>query len=923
MGSRMLIPIALAAVPLLLPSAAVAQQVHRNFFEARQTAWVPGAADAQHRELLHEMTDKTAHTGQLSEHLQINADKGNYIHYYYATPKAPICEELNISLWVKANRPGVQLLARVVLPRERDPHNLDERLTCLLPGAQYQSTGFWQRIDMRKPANLAVKQQQLMQAELQRTVDFTDAYVDRLVLQVYGGPGLTELWIDDLEMSPVVEHTTPASIAGGPGAPGQPAGQDRKSRLLKNAATVELNQEHLLVDGKPFLFRGIRYSDTPLPVLRNAGFNALWVDYTTPQAKLEEALGLGFKIVPTLPVATNDPRLMSARNLENELERFPGGDGVLFWDLGEGLLSEQRDIVTNAARVVHAADPRPVGADAWDGFLSYSRSLDMVGLHRWPLMTMMELPQYRDWLNQRRLLCRPETFTWTWIQTQLPEWYAQLLSDRRVEGSSQEPIGPLPEQIRLLTYVALASGARGLAYASDKSLADSTQGRDRLLTLAMLNQELQLLEPFLLTAEKVRWIPTSQPEVMAAVLRGKHGVLVLPMWLGGSAQFVPGQSAAAQLTMTVPLVPAGTMAWEVSPADVKPLQAERVPSGCKVTLNEFGLTRAVIFTADTTIMLVNLQDQTAKKRKIAAQWGIDLAKTEMEKVLKVHEELVQIQRTLPDGQKLVDQAKERLAKAEEHWKNDDFRQAYAEAERCLRPLRIIMRAHWKQAVDRLDTPVSSPYAVSFFTLPRHWQLVNQLTQLAPAANVLPDGDFELAPNRPPTAWSAQEANLDGLELNARRMPLQPKEGKQCLMLEIKTKKVVTPDGKQPLPPQGLERTYLAINSPSVRLPPGSLVRLSFWVRIPDPIVASADGALFYDSCGGEPLAVRLSFQPTWKQYTLYRWVPASGLVNVTMALTGLGRVFFDDVRIEPLQSERTVALPPSPPVANAGGSYTP
>ena len=68
------------------------------------------------------------------------------------------------------------------------------------------------------------------------------------------------------------------------------------------------------------------------------------------------------------------------------------------------------------------------------------------------------------------------------------------------------------------------------------------------------------------------------------------------------------------------------LAWEVSPADVKPLQTERVPSGCKVTLNEFGLTRAVIFTADNNQggMLVHLQDQTAKKRKIAAQWGITL-----------------------------------------------------------------------------------------------------------------------------------------------------------------------------------------------------------------------------------------------------------------------------------------------------------
>src|SRR5207237_750493 len=54
---------------------------------------------------------------------------------------------------------------------------------------------------------LARQQQQLMQADLKRGVDFTDAYIDRLVLNVYGGPGQTEVWIDDLEAGPLAEAT--------------------------------------------------------------------------------------------------------------------------------------------------------------------------------------------------------------------------------------------------------------------------------------------------------------------------------------------------------------------------------------------------------------------------------------------------------------------------------------------------------------------------------------------------------------------------------------------------------------------------------------------------------------------------------------------------------------------------------------------
>ena len=58
--------------------------------------------------------------------------------------------------------------------------------------------------------------------------------------------------------------------------------------------------------------------------------------------------------------------------------------------------------------------------------------------------------------------------------------------------------------------------------------------------------------------------------------------------------------------------------------------------------------------------------------------------------------------------------------------------------------------------------------------------------------------------------------------------------------------------------------------------------------------------MFYDSVGGEELAVRLTEPTQWKKVTLYRRVPSSGAINVTLALTGLGTVYFDDVRVEPL-----------------------
>lgn len=274
----------------------------------------------------------------------------------------------------------------------------------------------------------------------------------------------------------------------------------------------------------------------------------------------------------------------------------------------------------------------------------------------------------------------------------------------------------------------------------------------------------------------------------------------------------------------------------------------------------------------------------------------------MTKVEKVNADLERAGHRLPDGEPLLAKAREYLASCAAHRRNGEHGDAYADAQRALRPLRIVMRAQWEAAVKPLGTAVASPYAVSFFTLPRHWKFVDELTQLRPDANVLPDGDFELPPESVPPNWLVEEVpSLDAVTAVAKRVTEDAKEGRQCLMLQIKAKDVEAV-------PVALERTFLAVHSPAVKLPPGTRVRISAWVRVPGEIAASADGALLYDSAGGEPLAVRLREASKWTQYVLYREVPASGTINVTMALTGLGKVYFDDVRIEPMVARGAAPL---------------
>ena len=165
--------------------------------------------------LAHNISEDVAHDGQRSEYLQLDVKPGTFIHYQYGIGQAPVSDEFSARIWVKANRPGIQLHARLILPNERDPKFLESRLSTMLPGDDYRNVGRWQQLEIPRPQLLLEKAKAKMQSkdQLGRPVNFTDAYVDALVLNVYAGPGRTEVWIDDLEVGPV-SGPVPAAPSG-------------------------------------------------------------------------------------------------------------------------------------------------------------------------------------------------------------------------------------------------------------------------------------------------------------------------------------------------------------------------------------------------------------------------------------------------------------------------------------------------------------------------------------------------------------------------------------------------------------------------------------------------------------------------------------------------------------------------------------
>jgi hypothetical protein len=83
-----------------------------------------------------------------------------------------------------------------------------------------------------------------------------------------------------------------------------------------------------------------------------------------------------------------------------------------------------------------------------------------------------------------------------------------------------------------------------------------------------------------------------------------------------------------------------------------------------------------------------------------------------------------------------------------------------------------------------------------------------------------------------------------------------------------------------------------------------------------PNIGNLDGAILYDSLAGPGAALRWRKTADWQKFELVREVTETSGLTLTMALTGLGEILFDELEITPLDVEsssnaRSVKNPPA------------
>ncbi len=896
-------------------------------FEGPNVSWQAAGADMPYRIEAHGRFRGGAHSGEASEQIRVSGATGSVIYFSHPVPPARIAAELVPSVWIRADRPGLQILARVVLPHLIDPKTRQPTTVLIRTERQYTQVGVWEQLRIENTPLLLERQVRVLRRQLGHDVDPHEAYMDQVWLNVYGGPGVTNVAIDDLEVSGIISPNLNGGEMGAGGASvgnagetfgreggtvgrpatadGRPATADRRdgelgphdvqgpyvagtaSGVARPSHDVRLDGSVLLVDGHPFFPRILRYRGESLTVVQKAGFNTVRTDQPPPPEMLADAERLGLWLIcppPRDPVASAGPTAPVVPPIG------PGYDQVLAWHLGDGLTRQELSAVAALAKQVRLADTRrsrPIICGPETDLRAYSRYVDLLSFGRSPLGTTLELADYGAWLRERPRLARPGTPFWTTVQTEL----APATRDQQTLFASPRAAIPADvESIRLLTYTALASGARGIEFQTEAPLDASPP--TLILELALLNMELELAEPWAATGSYVTTATSSDAELQGAVLQTDKARLLLPMRIAVASQYIPRPAKPGPVSIVAPGVPESHNVYSLTPGGLQPIEHRRVTGGVQLTLEDFQLTALILITPDP-VVINTLSRRAAQTAERAADLQRELTSRTLAECEAIDARLPHDAKDNPLAADYLLKARAATADADKQIVGGDPAAAFQAARRGMGPLEQFKRLRWEHTIRGQNSLAASPFIVAFDTLPDQFRLNDKLRMVGPGMNRLPGGDCENLPLMVQFGWRHVEHPNSEVRTLVELSPTQPHAGGSSLHLQVRAADIEAPPGLIETPP-------VWVTTPPVAVQNHELLAIHGWVRVPTAIRGSVDGLMILDSFGGEALAERVDHTPGWREFTLYRMATRDGPFSVTFALTGLGDAWIDDVTISPV-----------------------
>ena len=402
---------------------------------------------------------------------------------------------MRLAASISCNRPGAQLAATVVLPRSPDPETGAPR-QLLIRSGKIAAGSAWEEITLDDlPAHLA-DQARVARAKYGGDVDERGAYVSQLVILAPGGPGMTELAVDQI---------TVHGVLGTPGRPSAPiAAHDSTSQVVPAAFPSPISPNPSPNLKRPAVPRIIQWQGEPLELLQKLGFDAVWMGRPPTASELADATRLGmFLVCPPPP-----PEQLAATGLGPEFNQ------ILAWDLGPLAADGDLELAHRWAQAIEQRESiaeRPVLLQPFGMTREASRIADVLLIGRPTLGSTQTWPDYAAHLSQQRRLARPGTPVWINIETHAGlRFMAQLAVLRGGQGAAIVPASF--NELSRSTTAAFGVTPRGFCFQSHTSLAGGdVENQLRSLTLELTNLRLGLAEPWLAAGKMATAARSTRP----------------------------------------------------------------------------------------------------------------------------------------------------------------------------------------------------------------------------------------------------------------------------------------------------------------------------------------------------------------------------------------------------------------------------
>ncbi|MEQ9408801.1 MAG: hypothetical protein RIK87_13785 [Fuerstiella sp.] len=830
------------------------------------------------------------------------------VRLHLAKPRALAIDDFSATVRVNASQPGFRFGVRIVAPAQIDPRT-GQPLVTVIFGDRYSSTEKWQTLSVRGLTPALEAKLRELRAEINRPkIDLTGAFVDGCVLlaEVHAGEFVIDL--ADGSYGPVVSPDT---------VPGKPAHSEMARPQTAAAPRIRIDRNKVLLQGEPIFPRFLPDHGESVTFLQRLGANVLWVPDLHAAARMELLTQHDFVVMATPPHPEFDPADFGTplQGLPPLEQTAPAPD---IWYLGTAIREQQLPHLLAWAREVRSADRqlrRPLVADVTAAEGVASRLVDFVGISQSSVGSHRAFGEARNRAFLRQNESAQLTLPWEWVQTEHATDYARW---RKTVGG--RPAFIEPEQILMQVVACLSAGSRGIGFWKSRPLeTDSPLDRETATAIELANVYLDILEPLLIRGRVDGHIPVELPDSTpaesrksswldsilgtagpaalkyttppagpdAAIINSLGTSVILAGFWDALSQYVPQQMHASRASLTVAASETAS-AWQISPTAVKGFRRQPTAGGLRLDLQEFDQVAVILVSSD----LEERRRIDARVQQHAARAGqlfVDLATLKLNRVTQTCREIDQVAGSDAASADLLAGASAAIDRARLAHLRGDFPATEKLARGALRQIRVVQSRYWFRAIQSLPSPTASPHTASFSTLYDHWVMMRRIEAGAPSGNLLTTGRFEDQPVRADAAWKPVVTQEELYQASADIVSEAGGRNSVMRMRAWNRASTVVSGSAQPA---------LLVQCPEIEVQQGDVLEISARIRFGQGVqTAQTAPFLIFDSDLGPEFAVSPRLEPSWRRFTMYRQVSASGPFRLWLGLKSPAEVYLDDLSV--------------------------